>query len=474
MINRKSLTGISTPPPPSSKWTDLIQKAGLEKGFLKLKEMAENNHVVLVDSDDDAGHPGFKDTVLGNLILERDVDWFRATVFESSTAGGRTIQVTIPVPRDDLNGCASGYVQGLDSTGNIVTLHASAILRMEEPGEGSARGLSTYWAIGKSTMEAFFAYLETLEFAPPQPIPSTMMDWLAKDYDGDSITYHDLPEETIAALAQLEKMRFNTDLPVHSLDLIPLYQPGLTRKVTDTARKVFTSEVDDEELKKFLDKYILKILIEKCRELSREDQLAIIEALKGPPVDTGRFKIGQKMLVMCFYHEGEPYPPLSWYTLGFVVGQPDYDWKVRIIELEVTGHRKVRNSTDDSSNPLKPHDGYFLRDSEGVEFSNQWPIAVPNQHHHFEMVVPSLLQLRTLLATYKGKSYLAVEDVYHVLSSKHTRHFENAEHVPNLRALIEKELSEKFQSELFVSHVEIPGDGKSPPEPGFEIRKITQ
>lgn len=238
--------------------------------------------------------------------------------------------------------------------------------------------------------------------------------------------------------------------------------------------QVFTSEVDDEELKKFLDEHSLKALIEKCRALPRENQLAIVEALmKGPPVDTGRFKIGQKMLVLCFYHEGEPYPPLSWYALGFVISQPDYDWKVRIIELEVTGHRKVRNSTDDSSNPLKPHDGYFLKDSEGVEFSNQYPMAVPKQYHHFEMVVPSMLQLRTLLATYKGKRYLAVEDVYHVLSSKHTRHFENDKHIPNLKALIEKELFEKFQSELFVSHVVLPADGKSPPMEGFEIRKIT-
>lgn len=86
-----------------------------------------------------------------------------------------------------------------------------------------------------------------------------------------------------------------------------------------------------------------------------------------------RYKLGEKLLVLGFYHNSPLKAPSVWSTLGSVVAQPELGWQIKIIELTVTEHHKV--AWDQDPDGEKKYDGFILTDSKGMVYYNQYPHA---------------------------------------------------------------------------------------------------
>jgi hypothetical protein len=86
---------------------------------------------------------------------------------------------------------------------------------------------------------------------------------------------------------------------------------------------------------------------------------------------TGRFSIGQKLIVVAFRYAEKETMFVS-VPLLFDNFMPS---KIHLKELTVTEHHKVPDGYDEKETPDCNYDGYVLKDSTGQKWHNQYPLA---------------------------------------------------------------------------------------------------
>lgn len=130
--------------------------------------------------------------------------------------------------------------------------------------------------------------------------------------------------------------------------------------------------------------------------------------------NTGRYTVGKKLLVVCFFSNGEA--PILGYGHPFMMGSDKYPSDIVIRELTVTEHHKVKWDYDKEEDEAS-YDGYLLKDTESNIYANQYPKASYGQttdsgNRLFTRHCDSVEELTVMLGCNEPTMFYLLSDFY--------------------------------------------------------------